>query len=101
MVNLDFVPYIFLWHLVFSTLFILSVISGVIAYHSKEKSFLYYALYCFFLMLYIVSKSPYALLAKTLFHYDILILFNWYVQVIYNCLYFIFFVHFLDINKYY
>ncbi|HET7361213.1 MAG TPA: histidine kinase [Salinimicrobium sp.] len=100
MVEMDFVPYIFLWHLVFSTLFILFMISGIIAYHSKEKSFRFYSLYCFFLMLYVLLKSPYYSPEK-LVYYDEIKLLNWYVQVIYNCLYFVFFIYFLDIQKYY
>ena len=97
---MEFIPHIFMWHFTITALFILFLISGIISYHSKEKSFHYYAVYCFFLLLYLSFKNPYEITLLTAMYESRFSILNWYVQVIYNCIYFLFFISFLDVNKY-
>jgi len=96
---MTFVPTLFLWQLMVTALTILCIISLIIGYNSKEKSFLFYGVYTFFLLFYFVLISPYDLawrdeLFKTPFES-----LRWYSQVIYNCSYFLFFLYFLDVRK--
>ncbi|MGA9326599.1 MAG: histidine kinase [Salegentibacter sp.] len=98
---MDFILHSFLWHVTVTAIFILCVISGIISYHSKEKSFGYYALYSFFLLIFLSFKVPYEFALRDLMYESRLASVNWYIQVIYNSIYFVFFVHFLDIKKHY
>jgi len=96
---MTFVPTLFIWQLMVTALAILCFISLIIGYNSKEKSFLFYAVYTFFLLFYFILISPYDLkwrdeLFKTPFES-----LRWYSQVIYNSSYFIFFLYFLDIKR--
>lgn len=76
----------FLWHTAFTLLWCFIFLS-VIAYRAgKDKVFLYYATYIFFLLLYVGSRAGY------LFNYEevselgqtVKRLFNWHIQVIYH-----------------
>jgi sensor histidine kinase YesM len=96
---MTFVPTLFIWQLMVTALAILCFISLIIGYNSKEKSFLFYAVYTFFLLFYFILISPYDLkwrdeLFKTPFES-----LRWYSQVIYNSSYFIFFLYFLDVKR--
>lgn len=89
--------YELLWFVCISGIFIYCVLSFFIYLQSKIKVFQYYALYNFFLLIYIFTKSPSSLV------FDFLIdtnneynNFNWYIQIIYNCLLGVFYKEFLD-----
>ena len=97
---MDFTPDIFMWHFTATALFMLCLISGIISYHSREKSFKYYAFYSFFLLLYLFFKSPYEIPFLISMYESRFSSLNWYVQVIYNCIYFLFFISFLDVKVY-
>lgn len=96
---MTFVPTLFVWQLMVTALTILCIISLIIGYNSKEKSFIFYTVYTFFLLFYFILISPYDLewrdeLFKTPFES-----LRWYSQVIYNCSYFLFFLYFLDVKR--
>lgn len=66
---------------------------------SKQKSFLYYGLYNFFLLTYLITKSPF--LSPTLIPFlksHNWASYNWYSQVVYNSLLFLFYRAFLDLD---
>lgn len=98
---MNFVFYSFLWHVVITAIFVLCIISGIISYHSKEKSFGYYALYSFSLLVFLFFKAPYKVDFIAAIYQSRFTSLNWYVQVIYNCSYFVFFLHFLDLKEHY
>ena len=96
---MEFVPSLFFWQLMVTALSILSVMSLIIGYNSREKSFLLYTIYSFFLLFYFILVTPYDFewrdqLLTTRFKS-----LRWYTQVIYNCSYFLFFLYFLDVKK--
>lgn len=96
---MTFVPTLFVWQLMVTALAILCIISLIIGYNSKEKSFLFYAVYTFFLLFYFILISPYDFAWRDqLFNTPFKSL-RWYSQVIYNCSYFLFFLYFLDVRK--
>ncbi|RXR20204.1 sensor histidine kinase [Flavobacterium stagni] len=74
----------------------------LIYFQSKQKSFLYYGLYNFFLLTYLITKSPF--LSKTLIPFlkaHDWTSYNWYSQVVYNSLLFLFYQAFLDLDQHY
>ncbi|MFN2262025.1 MAG: sensor histidine kinase [Psychroflexus sp.] len=96
---MSFDLYYFLWHITFSTVFFLCVVVGIIGYFSKDLSFKYYAVYALFLCLYLFMKQPFENeLINSIYGSSWKIL-NWYFQVIYNCIYFIFFIKFLSLRE--
>lgn len=96
---MEFVASLFFWQLMVSALFILALMSLIIGINSKEKSYVLYAVYTLFLLTYFILISPYALtwrdnLFTTRFHSV-----KWFIQIIYNCAYFLFFLYFLDVKR--
>ncbi len=89
---------LFLWQLMVTALFILCIMSLVIGYYSKEKSFLFYGIYTVFLLFYFILITPYDLVWRDQLFSTPFKSLRWYSQVIYNCAYFIFFLYFLDIK---
>lgn len=98
---MEFTPHSFIWHFTTTAIFILCLISGMISYYSKEKSFQYYTAYSFFLLIFLLLKVPYEVPVRDAIYDSRWSTLNWYVQVIYNCIYFLFFIQFLDVKKYY
>lgn len=95
---MEFIPSLFFWQLMVAALSILCIMSLIIGFNSKEKSFLFYTVYTFFLLFYFILITPYDIewlekLYKTPFRAV-----RWYSQVIYNCSYFLFFLYFLDVK---
>ncbi len=91
-----------LWSFVASGLVIYSLLCILIYLQSKQKSFLYYGLYNFFLLTYVFTKNP--------FFYDEIVVpfaqsqfssYNWFSQVLYNSMLFMFYRAFLDMKLYY
>jgi len=69
---------------------------------SKQKSFLYYGLYNFFLLTYLNIKNPFFVVAIHQFmRANDLISYNWFSQVIYNSMLFLFYRAFLDLEVHY
>lgn len=97
---MDFYLFDFLWHIVLSSLFIVGTYSLAIGVKAKQKSFFYYTVYSYLLLIYIVLRSPYFSddFKNTLRTTDLNILF-WLIQVLYNSAYFYFFSSFLQVKK--
>lgn len=91
--------YYLLWSFVTAGAVIYFILCTLIYMQSKQKSFLYYGLYNFFLLTYLLLKTP--------IYYKELILplldsrwasYNWFSQVIYNSMLFLFYRAFLDLK---
>ena len=95
---MEFEPQLFLWQFMVTALGFLFVISLVIGFNSKEKSFLFYAVYTFFLLFYFILISPYDLAWRDQLFTTPFEALRFYSQVIYNCSYFLFFLYFLDVK---
>jgi sensor histidine kinase YesM len=95
---MQFEPYLFLWQCMVTALGFLCIISLVIGYNSGEKSFLFYAVYTFFMLFYFILISPYDLIWRDQLFTSPFESLRFYSQVIYNCSYFLFFLYFLDVK---
>lgn len=86
----------FIWMLTITVLAALLFYNGLIYFYSRIKSFLFYAIYTFFLLIYIGSK-------RDLFNMDWLTGVpasdNWPIQIVYNLAYLQFFRYFLDLSE--
>ncbi|SEA34703.1 sensor histidine kinase [Psychroflexus halocasei] len=94
-----FEPSVFFWQLMVCTLVVFCALSFVIGFNSREKSFLLYSNYTFFLLAYFIIMSPYEAQWLESIRSSSFSSLKWYLQVIYNCSYFIFFLYFLDIKQ--
>lgn len=94
--------YTLLWSFVASGLLIYFLLCFGIYFQSKQKSFLFYGLYNLCLLSYIVTKSPF-LQEHLLIVYQQskFSSFNWFIQVLYNSLLFLFYREFLDLKIYF
>ncbi len=92
----------FLWHISFATLFILSLYSLIVAIRTNLKAFYWYFIFSFSLLIYLQFRSVYSTILSTdnpfFIHFNLVI--YWFIQVIYNCAYAIFFLHLLDVKTY-
>ena len=92
---------IILWSITASLLVIFIILSLFIFRTNSDKTFKYYAFYCFFLLLYVVYKfdfyPPYVEWLQL--HYNPG--FNWMVQVAYHAFYMMFGIRFLEFHIYY
>lgn len=95
---MQFEPHLFLWQCMVTALGFLCIISLVIGYNSREKSFLFYAVYTFFMLFYFILISPYDLIWRDQLFTTRFESLRFYSQVIYNCSYFLFFLYFLDVK---
>lgn len=95
---MEFVSTLFFWQLMVTALSILGLMSLIIGYNSKEKSFLFYAVYTFFLLFYFILITPYDFEWRDQLYSTPFKALRWYSQVVYNCSYFIFFLYFLDVK---
>lgn len=99
----------FIWNTVISYLSLFLVLSASLFLYTKDKSFKYYTLYNFTLILYVLSRSEINynffinnVLSSFFNHKDATYFFkflNWYIQVIFYNFYFIFSIYFLDLNE--
>jgi sensor histidine kinase YesM len=91
--------YYMLWSFVTSGLAIYFLLCMLIYLQSKQKSFLYYGLYNFFLLTYIYTKTPFHIeeIVKPLANSPFAS-YNWFSQVIYNSMLFMFYRAFLDMK---
>jgi len=97
---MSFYPYVFLWNFVLASVFLLALYSGVIAFRTGQNSFKYYFLYAFFLLLYLLIREPYDFVRPfTNTTADLIHVGYWYTQIFYNLVYYLFFIHFVDLRK--
>lgn len=87
-----------IWTFTVNSLVIFLVIATLISFFSKEKSFRYYALFIFFITLYILTKSPFESILIQKYANSDFFLFNWYLQVLYNLCYLGFISCFLNLD---
>ena len=97
--DMEFAPSLFFWQLIVSELTILGIISLIIGFNSKEKDFLLYSVYTFFLLFYFILISPYEFGWLNQLYSTPFKSLRWYSQVIYNCAYFLFFLYFLNVRS--
>jgi sensor histidine kinase YesM len=93
----------FLWYSTFTLLWCF-VFFSLLAYRAgKDKIFLYYAAYVFFLLLYIGSRGTYLYPFESLGETALLVkkLFNWNIQVIYHCIHMFFGIYIVGIDTKY
>lgn len=95
---MQFFSTFFFWQLMVTALFILSMISLIIGFNSREKSFFFYGVYTFFLLFYFIIASPYNFEWLDQLYATSFKALRWYAQIVYNCAYFIFFLYFLDLK---
>lgn len=86
------------WIFAINSLAIFFIISVIISFFSKEKSFKYYSLFIFFISIYIFTKIPFesALIEKYINSEFFLL--NWYLQILYNLCYLGFITYFLNLK---
>lgn len=90
----------FFWHITFVLLFVFNIITVLVAFFSKEKTYAYYALYTFFLLTYILLKTPYTDV-RWFLEGVITPAYNFYSQTLFYSFYIFFFLYFLDIKSYF
>ena len=94
--------YYLLWSFVTSGLAIYFLLCMLIYLQSKQKTFLYYGLYNLFLLSYVNIKNPFFFEAIHNFLQTYhLASYNWFSQVIYNSMLFLFYRAFLDLEVHY
>jgi sensor histidine kinase YesM len=98
---MEFYLDVFLWNVVLTGLFIIGTYSLAIGVKAKQSSFYYYTTFSYLLLIYVILRSPYF---SEEFKNDLrdtdLNIFFWFIQVLYNSAYFLFFLTFLDVKKY-
>ncbi|NHN24503.1 sensor histidine kinase [Flavobacterium jejuense] len=89
------------WCTAIAYLILFIIVSTSIYFYTREKSFKYYVYYSTFLLIYLATKdlTVYAFLNKYVNH-DVIIHFNWLIQVVFYSFYFIFALYFLDFEKF-
>lgn len=86
------------WLFSINSLIIFFIISLIISFFSSEKSFRYYALFIFFITLYVITKTPFESPWIQQYASSDYYIFNWYVQILYNLSYLGFISCFLNLN---
>jgi sensor histidine kinase YesM len=91
----------FLWFISFATVFILSLYSLIVAVRTRLKAFYWYFVFSFSLLIYLQFRSVYGniLITDNQFFLNFNHVIYWFIQVIYNCAYAIFFIHLLGVKK--
>lgn len=84
-----------------SAIIIFFILSIFIYIETKEKAFKYYALYNFFLLLYIITKSVYLEDVHIFYKESRWLSLNWLTQITYNCMMILFYFHLLDLKKHF
>ena len=98
---MEFNQVYFLWHITIATVFLMYLYTTIIGFRSKLKVFYCYAIYSFFLMIYIAFKVPYFNIGENSSSFFTVLSINtrWFVQVIYNATYVFFFIYLLEVKK--
>lgn len=99
MTEIKIAPLVF-WLFAVAILSIFFVIALMVYFSNKDKLFKYYALYCFFTLLYILSKFDYTFNFFNWAIDSVNISFNWAVQFVYQGYYLLFGLSFLQLPKY-
>ncbi|MDR9401600.1 MAG: histidine kinase [Psychroflexus sp.] len=99
---MEFYPVHFLWHITTATLFLTALFSFIIGVRTRLKTFFWYFIFSFFLLVYIQFQSFYfdLLASDTQSGQVATTILHWFVQVIYNSAYCFFFLHLLDVKTY-
>ncbi len=102
--------YEFFWNITVAYLLLFLVLSSVLYFYSKEKSFKYYAVYNIGVFLYLLTKTEklYHLIQNDFLSKilnaetanALLLHFNWMIQVFFYSIYFVFALYFLDFEKF-
>lgn len=94
----EFIAHI-LWGLCLGSLVTFSILSYIIYKNNRERTFLYYSLYCFFMSIYIFFRMDMPNELVSLYKQFYTEAFNWFIQVVFYLLYISFALHFLDLHK--
>ncbi len=86
------------WLFTINSLVIFFIISTLISFFSKEKSFRYYTLFILFITIYIYTKSPFESTLIQKYANSNFFLLNWYLQILYNLCYLGFITFFLNLK---
>lgn len=86
------------WIFTINSLVIFFIISTLISFFSREKSFRYYSLFIFFITIYICTKSPFESTLIQEYANSNFFLLNWYLQILYNLCYLGFITYFLNLK---
>lgn len=89
-----------LWHFTTAFLAIIITISLIIYNYNKERIYIQYALYNFFLLLFLVAKSGYLFNWYSSYSNTSLFCLNWIIQIIYHNIHIIFGIEYLSIPSY-
>ena len=90
------------WGFVISGLIIYSMLCSFIYVQTRQKTFLYYGIYNFLLFVYFIKNSPF--ISQDLVDAYLnsrYIVFNWFIQIVYNSLLFFFYKELLDFKTYF
>lgn len=87
------------WTFTVNSLIIFFIISTLISFVSKEKTFRFYSFFIFFITLFILTKTPFESVLIQKYTNSDFFLFNWYLQVLYNLCYLGFISYFLDLDS--
>jgi sensor histidine kinase YesM len=91
-----------LWGFVTSGLVIFFLFSSLVYIQSRQKTFLYYALYNILLAGSLLYNSPYIPVSVTTeFRNSSFFPISWFIQIVYNTLLFFFYFEFLEIKNYF
>lgn len=88
--------FLVLWSICISTLTVFGILSYFIYRRGNNKIFLYYTLYCCFIVIYLLSKfepTPFYTIVNTPKWQD----FNWLIQILFYCAYYLFGIYFVNI----
>lgn len=98
---MDFYPAHFFWHITTASLFLMVLFTLIIAIRTKLSAFYWYFIYSFFLLVYVQFSSSYesSFNLNSIIPNSIYPVLHWFIQVIYNCAYFYFFIHLLKTDK--
>lgn len=99
---MDFYPAHFFWHITVATVFLIGLYTLIIAVRTRLDVFYWYFIYSFFLFIYIQFTSSYQSLIDLNSEFSIRLhhIMRWFIQVVYNCAYFFFFIHLLKTKTY-
>lgn len=98
--------YSLVWAVSIAFLLLFSIVCFALYQLVKEKSFRYYSIYCFFLILYLFTKHPITHDLFSTFDVDgpygyLALNYNWMIQIIFYTFYTLFAIYFIDLDHQY
>src|SRR5690606_25215102 len=85
----------------YSYLLVLCGISLMVYFNSREKTYMYYALYTLVLSAYIFMKSSMPEKIGKVYYESAHYVLNYFIQIIFHCFYILFGINFLKIPEYF